>query len=169
MKQMILAEIISESRISKMDETIAKAQEKISAMNHLKAVTRHACNVLDNETELHKAIKKAGLEITDLKVIPYGAEALNPDTHDNKVKFEAHLSPRENSRFRFIAFKGYDSKGAGKNRKQLESKAQKLSEKFSTDNFSASINPFSVEDNNTSWGSSRNSPNRLLISWRPKF
>jgi len=64
---------------------------------------------------------------------------------EKRVKLS--LVPKEESKFIFIKDQGYTSKGAGRNQKQLNTKAEKI-EKWFTDkieNISVNVNQFSLE------------------------
>ena len=169
---MNLSKTLSDARKSR-NALIGKQYEKLlQKQAKLQELARRATfvsDVFEEDEAIQKGLKKLGLTFKDIKVLTFGKKMLEDDSMDDNAMIDATLIPTS-GKFKFIAFKGYDARGAGKNHKQLENKRAKIEETLSSDEFSASVNLYSLEDNATSYSaSSRNSENRVMITWRPKF
>lgn len=109
------------------------------------------------------AIKKMKMEITKFSM-SYNAE--NFVIGESDIHFNITFVPTGN--FRFISFKGYTARGAGKNRKQLVAKSEKFDKdfmKYLKDVVRVSSNLYSFEDNATTYGSSRDVSNSILTTF----
>lgn len=91
------------------------------------------------------ALSDLGLEVTNFGEhqcpYPQGSQDWTPNSH---LKVTLHL--HSTGSFRFLAFDGYDSRGAGRNQKRLEQKACKLEDAvLKATGFTVSVNPISLE------------------------
>lgn len=160
-------ETLISSKNSAVQTEIELLKERESKLKSLARRTTYVANVFEEDSSITKALKKAGLEIDTLRIVTTGADCFDKNSVNNEAHFEATLIPT-NEKFKFIAFAGYDSRGAGKNHKRLRAKQEKLENALSSDDFRASINHYSLEDNATG-RVNREAPNRVMISWRPNF
>jgi hypothetical protein len=94
--------------------------------------------------EIEQALAVEGLVIVDERTRKTGSDY---DLWSEGDRLVVTLTARPNSKkFRFIAFNGYTADGAGRNRKQLTAKAEKLQAAVkAATGHNIQINPFSLE------------------------
>lgn len=74
-----------------------------------------------------------------------------PDKEKASHRGRLNLTLNSDGKFKFIQFRGYTSRGAGKNKSRLDSKAEKICEtvqgalRDSINELRCSVNPFSLE------------------------
>lgn len=97
----------------------------------------------DKISMIIEAIENRGLEISEFNYQKTGSSHIWNDSDNLKLIITA----RSTGKFKFIKFKGYDSKGRGKNQKILDEKAARLNAfiKGKTGLSTVQVNPFSLE------------------------
>lgn len=108
---------------------------------YVKAMVLQACL-----PRLVEALGRIGLEISTLGFVKTGPVHRWDD--GDTLKLDLSCIPSNGSKFHFIKFSGYDSKGDGKNRNKLLSKAKEIQSYILTqlpELSSVQVNPFSVE------------------------
>ena len=128
--------------------------EQMAAYQNLMRIASHKLEILE------KALNKMGLDMVE-----YSTPSFEPFTMTkernlyDKIIINVTAEKKEFGRFRFLTFRGYNSKGAGLNKNSLDTKAKKMGTIFSEAvNAKCSINPFSLE-----MGKGNNAP-RVLIT-----
>jgi len=115
------------------------------AQYNLEQARMHVLKVMQVLPSFEKTVHKEGFEVSDIRVAKTGMGS-NWEEGDH-MRVSATLVPVSN-KVKFVPDRGYASSGAGRNKKQLEAKATKLSEAIEkgTGLDAVSVNPFSFEE-----------------------
>lgn len=154
-------ENLRSSPISNLNERLSKLHQEMTELEGKKAFyedENFTKNIEQKISSISDIAKKQGLYISKIS-------SINKNETNDNIRFSLNL--KSTGKFKFISFKGYDSRGRGVNDKQLTGKAQKLQESFKSINGvdSASVNKFSLEDDSTNYHSSRRdvADNRVML------
>lgn len=136
---------IAELTASKIEKLNQDFEQQMKDLITFKAQTHTRLNTLFLlESKIEEFAQSQGLTIENIhsmKTGPSWSKWEEGDALMIAIKFGS------NGKFRFIKDQGYDSRGAAKNQKTLEAKAQKLEGKFSEIvGYSCSVNPYSLQE-----------------------
>lgn len=138
----------------KLDLSNQEINKEIERLQSNKVWFAHKVRTLQQDTlpVIHEVLSKLKLELTEINFHNNGAV-------EGSLSLSFVAKPI-GDKFKFISFKGYDSRGRGKNNDQLTSKAEKIEQSFP---FRVSVNKYSLEDNATG-RLNREVPNSVLFS-----
>ena len=138
-----------------IQEQINELQQRQLAVNYIEKRSKEIWKILE------PALEKMKMDITKFN-LSYSLE--NFVIGESRISFSTSMKPTSKS-YRFISFKGYTKEGRGRNHNQLVNKAEKFDSKFDellNGEARCASNLFSFEDNNTTYGSSKNYSNSIL-------
>jgi len=138
----------------KLDLSNQEINKEIERLQSNKVWFAHKVRTLQQDTlpVIHEVLSKLKLELTEINFHNNGAV-------EGSLSLSFVAKPISD-KFKFISFKGYDSRGRRKNNDQLRSKAEKIEQSFP---FRVSVNKYSLEDNATG-RLNREVPNSVLFS-----
>ena len=155
------------NRINRISLDIKREKEKIEKMESLAKRVSLVSNTFSKSTDILNEIANLGLELKSVNLSTFGKDSFDKDSIDSECKISANLYKTENSKFKFLKWKGYTKSGRDMRRPQLHAKQTKLEEALSNEDFSASINLHSLGEEDRY--SQNTSVDRVMIEWRPKF
>lgn len=147
--------------ISNLNERLSKLHQEMTELESKKAFyedENFTKNIEQKISDISEVAKKQGLFISKIS-------SIHKNKADDNIRFSLDL--KSTGKFKFIPFKGYDSGGAGVNRKQLIEKAGKLKDAFKSisGTTSVGVNEYSLEDHSTDYTLSNQdaASNRVML------
>lgn len=131
----------SETEKSILNKEFEMQFEQMAAYQNLMRIASHKLEILEKE------LNKMGLNMTAYKAPSFEPFTMMKERNlYDKIIIDVTAEKKEGGKFRFLTFRGYNSKGAGLNKNALDTKATKMEAALNKAvNAKCSINPFSLE------------------------